>query len=265
MPRNMCGRHRSDCCSPHFSQSCRAYTGDKSVGYRSQRLDRRRRRSDPLSRATVPTAPAFGPVEELLLTLLDQLREEADYAQGYGPANLIALLRLQRGHLSGLDLSHLSIRGAYLQGIEMQDATLSGALIRDTVFTEAVSATWAVAISLDGKWWAAGGHAGESAHLGWSAMPDSPADLAGTHRYGVGPRLQPGWTNPGQREFGWHHQAVGRGEHGCSALDGWQKAVPNVWPLPPMRACSPAEGWMRPFGSGTRVATGLARGRICRR
>ena len=44
--------------------------------------------------------------------LLDQLRDLADYAQGYGPANLMSLLRVQRGHLRGLDLSHLAIRGA---------------------------------------------------------------------------------------------------------------------------------------------------------
>jgi len=46
-------------------------------------------------------------VEVQLLGLLNQLRELADSTQGYGPANLIALLRLQRGHLSGLDLSKL--------------------------------------------------------------------------------------------------------------------------------------------------------------
>ena len=56
-----------------------------------------------------------------------QLRARADYAQGYGPANVLALLREQRGHLRGLDLSHLAIRGASLQGVEMQDAKLAGA------------------------------------------------------------------------------------------------------------------------------------------
>ena len=77
-----------------------------------------------------------------MLSLLDELREQDDDAQGYGPANLIALLRLQRGNLNGLDLSHLSIRGAYLQSIEMHDTSLSGALMRDTVLTEAINATW---------------------------------------------------------------------------------------------------------------------------
>ncbi len=105
----------------------------------------------------VPTAS----VEAQLLCLLDQLRKKADNAQGYGSANLIALLRLQRGHLKALDLSKLSIRGAYLQSIEMQDANLSGSRISDCIFTEAVNATGAVAISLDGKLWAAGGIQGK--------------------------------------------------------------------------------------------------------
>ena len=47
-----------------------------------------------------------------MLALLTQLRERADYAQGYGPANVLALLRLERGHLRGLDLSQLAIRGS---------------------------------------------------------------------------------------------------------------------------------------------------------
>ncbi len=122
------------------------------------------------------------PVEEQLLSLLDQLRKEADDAQGYGPANLIALLRLQRGNLNGLDFSHLSIRGVYLQGIEMQDASVAGAQIRDCIWTSAVSATWSVAMSLDGKWWACGGNQGQmrvwegvqsqTLHLVWQAHTD---------------------------------------------------------------------------------------------
>jgi len=58
--------------------------------------------------------PRRDEVEEQLLSQLDELRGWANSAQGYGPVNLIALLRLQRGHLSGLDLSYLSIRGVYL-------------------------------------------------------------------------------------------------------------------------------------------------------
>src|SRR5216683_6459648 len=105
--------------------------------------------------------PQRAEVEEHLLALLDQLRARADYAQGYGPANMLALLREHRGHLRGLDLSQLVMRGASLQGVEMQDTTLAGVTVRDSTFSEAFAATRAVAISNDGTYWAAGGMRGE--------------------------------------------------------------------------------------------------------
>ncbi len=126
-------------------------------------------------------------VEERLLALLDQLRERADYAQGYGPANIISLLRTQRGHLRGLDLSQLALRGAALQGVEMQDATLSGALLQECVLTETFDAISAVAISSSGQYWAAGSRRGEvrvwheggqTLHLVWQAHTDFVWGLA---------------------------------------------------------------------------------------
>jgi NB-ARC domain/Anaphase-promoting complex subunit 4 WD40 domain len=115
-------------------------------------------------------------VERHLLALLDQLRTQADDAQGYGPANVLALLRERRGHLRGLNLSQLSIRGAYLHGVEMQDASLAEASLRETVLNEVFDIPWAVAISRDGRYWAAGSRRGEARvwraegkllHLAW--------------------------------------------------------------------------------------------------
>ncbi len=126
-------------------------------------------------------------VEEQLLRLLNQLRTWDQQAQGYGPVNLIMLLRGLRGHLRGLDLSELAIRGAYLQGVEMQDARLSGATLRDTLFTEAFDATWSVAVSHSGQYWAAGSKRGEvrvwrdggqTLHLVWQAHTDTTSNLA---------------------------------------------------------------------------------------
>ncbi len=105
--------------------------------------------------------PRRAGIEERLLALLAGMHTQADYAQGYGPANMLALLLLQRGHLRGLDLSHLSLRAMYLQGVEMQDTTLAGALINDTHFTETFDATWAVSISSDGRHYAASSKRGE--------------------------------------------------------------------------------------------------------
>src|SRR5207244_2045205 len=99
-------------------------------------------------------------VEGQLRAGLDALRGRAEEAQGYSPANLVALLRLLRGDLRGLDLSHLALRGAYLQGVEMQDTTLAGARLRECVLTEAFDAITAVAISPSGQYWATGGRRG---------------------------------------------------------------------------------------------------------
>src|SRR2546423_1975529 len=126
-------------------------------------------------------------VEEHLLALLDQLRTRAIYAQGYGPANLLALLREVRGHLRGLDLSQLAVRGASLQGVEMQDTKLSGATLRETVFTEALDAIWAVATSPNGQYWAAASRrgavrvwreGGKRLHLAWQAHTTTVGTLA---------------------------------------------------------------------------------------
>ena len=115
----------------------------------------------PLVAALRSAFPQRAALEEQLLALLAQLHAQADYAQGYGPANVLVLLLLQRGHLRGLDLSHLALRRVHLQGVEMQDTTLSGALIQDSVFTETFDATWAVAISSNGQYWAAASKRGE--------------------------------------------------------------------------------------------------------
>src|SRR5207244_9804066 len=104
---------------------------------------------------------ADAPVEAHLLRLLEQFRAEDEALQGYGPANVISLLKELRGHLRGLDLSRLSIVGAYLQGVELQDATLSGALMRECVFTENFDSITAVAISRSGQYWAAASQRGE--------------------------------------------------------------------------------------------------------
>ncbi len=141
--------------------------------------------ASPLPTTSVPTPMV--PVEMQLLSLLNELRGLTDSAQGYGPANLITLLRLLRGNLNGLDLSHLCIRAAYLQDVEMQGASLAFALIHDTIFAEAVGATWCVAISQDGRLWAAGGmqgmvrvwrEGGKTLHLIWQAHTDIVQSLA---------------------------------------------------------------------------------------
>jgi WD40 repeat protein/transcriptional regulator with XRE-family HTH domain len=126
-------------------------------------------------------------VEEQCLSLLRHMRREEGNSQGYGPANVIALLKELRGDLRGLDLSRLAIRGAYLQGVEMQDTTLAGAFMRECVFTETFDAITAVVISRSGQYWAAISRRGEvrvwreedkRLHLAWQAHSDTTLALA---------------------------------------------------------------------------------------
>jgi transcriptional regulator with XRE-family HTH domain len=100
-------------------------------------------------------------VEVQVCALLDEMRALPENAQGYGPANLVTLLRRLRGDLRGLDLSRLALRAVSLQGVEMQDARLSGAALQDSVFTEPLDAITAVATSPDGEDWAAASWRGE--------------------------------------------------------------------------------------------------------
>ncbi len=100
-------------------------------------------------------------IEAHLLRLLDQVRSQDQTAQGYGPTNVVTLLRVLRGHLRSLDLSRLALRGVFLQGTNMQDTTLSHATLQDSVFTEHFDAILTVSMSRTGAYWAAATRHGE--------------------------------------------------------------------------------------------------------
>jgi WD40 repeat protein/predicted ATPase/DNA-binding XRE family transcriptional regulator len=126
-------------------------------------------------------------VERQFLTLLASWRDQPLTEQGYGPGNVINLLRLLRGHLRGLDLAHLTIRQAYLQSVAVQDTSLVESVIHDSIFTAVFDAVSAVAISSSGKYWAAASRRGEvrvldaegqALHRAWQAHADMVCAIA---------------------------------------------------------------------------------------
>jgi WD40 repeat protein len=91
-----------------------------------------------------------------LLALLDGWRGRPAAEQGYGPGNVVNLLRLLRGNLQNTDLSQLSIRQAYLQEADAHDTRLTGADLSESVLAESFYFPAAIAMSADGALVAAG-------------------------------------------------------------------------------------------------------------
>jgi len=96
-----------------------------------------------------------------LIELLDELRRRPRREHGNAPGNLVNLLRLERGDLTGRDLSALAIRQAFLQDTEMQDASLAGSDVAGCVFADVFSGPLCVALSGDGVLLAAGTFMGD--------------------------------------------------------------------------------------------------------
>src|SRR5712691_4173983 len=99
--------------------------------------------------------------ERWLLALVDGWRNQPEADQGYGPGNVVNLLRLGRGNLRGVDLTHLALRQAYLAGVEAQDASLTGSHMSEVVLAEAFNFPICVALSSDGASLVTGTAAGE--------------------------------------------------------------------------------------------------------
>src|SRR5262249_13678310 len=84
--------------------------------------------------------------ESRLLALLERWRGGSYADQGYGPGNVVNLLRLLRGDLRAIDLSRLALRQLYLQGVDAQDASLVGAHLTEVILAEAFAYPTAVAL-----------------------------------------------------------------------------------------------------------------------
>jgi WD40 repeat protein/transcriptional regulator with XRE-family HTH domain len=99
--------------------------------------------------------------ETRLLSLLERWRGKPQAEQGYGPGNVVNLLRLLRGDLRGMDLSGLFIRQVYLQEVDAQDVSLADSHLAECALADAFDFCLPVAFSPDGRYLAAGTISGE--------------------------------------------------------------------------------------------------------
>jgi WD40 repeat protein len=93
---------------------------------------------------------------QLLGDRLDQLRSHQPPIPGYAAGNLINLCRVLDLDFTGLDLSHLHIRQAYLQDIDLHQVNFTEAVCQQTVFNQPLGPVFHVAYSPDGAMLAAG-------------------------------------------------------------------------------------------------------------
>jgi hypothetical protein len=134
----------------------------KSTAKEYVRRSQERLIAGPILERLVETSGSARAAEQRLVRLLHEQRERPTEGQGYGPGNLVNLLRLLRGDLHGADLSGLTIRQAYLQDIEAHDASLAGAQLSESVVGEAFSyPTSSLELSADGAFLAVGTSSGE--------------------------------------------------------------------------------------------------------
>lgn len=137
----------------------------------------------PLLELLVAAGEGMDAAERCLLDLLEAWCGQPAATQGYGPGNVVNLLRLLRGHLRGLDLSDLAIRQAYLQEVPAQDASLARAHLSEVVLTETFDYSLGVALSADGAYLAASTQGGE-VRL-WRVTDRTPIMSVPAHTGGV--------------------------------------------------------------------------------
>jgi WD40 repeat protein len=139
--------------------------------------------AQPLLEGVVAQGGSADGAERRLVELVQGWRGRPPAEQGFGPGNVVNLLRLLRGDLRGLDLSRLALQQAYLQGVEAQDASLAGTHLTEAVLAEAFDYPVAIALSADGAFLAAGMPTGE-VRL-WRAADRTPLLAVQAHTGGA--------------------------------------------------------------------------------
>ncbi|MEM6404626.1 MAG: WD40 repeat domain-containing protein, partial [Cyanobacteria bacterium P01_D01_bin.116] len=90
-------------------------------------------------------------IQNNLNTIISKIKEELLSCNGYAAGNILNLLIHLKINLTGYDFSDLTIRQAYLQGIDLHDINFSSCNFLNTVFTKVFGAVTCVKFSPDGQ------------------------------------------------------------------------------------------------------------------
>jgi WD40 repeat protein/transcriptional regulator with XRE-family HTH domain len=98
---------------------------------------------------------------EKLHRLLENLHAMRSHQYGYAAGNMLNLCIFLHIDARAFDFSHLHVRQAYLQGVELPGVNFAYADVKTSLFTETFTSVLCVAISPNGKLFAAGTTTGE--------------------------------------------------------------------------------------------------------
>ncbi|QLE57136.1 NB-ARC domain-containing protein [Nostoc sp. TCL26-01] len=92
----------------------------------------------------------------LLQDILEQQRHQAAILTGYAGGNVLNLLKHLQVNLQGYDFSNLSMRQAYLQGVNLAGVNFQNTTFDQSVFAKSLKSIFSLALSPDGKLLATG-------------------------------------------------------------------------------------------------------------
>jgi WD domain, G-beta repeat len=95
-------------------------------------------------------------IEKKLKNMLSSLREKDPQKPGYAAGNALNILIHLQCNLRGYDFSHLTVRQAYLQHVDLPEVNFAYSNLARSVFTETFGIILSVAFSPDGELLAAG-------------------------------------------------------------------------------------------------------------
>ncbi|BAZ31324.1 WD-repeat protein [Cylindrospermum sp. NIES-4074] len=95
-------------------------------------------------------------LENKLKQIILSCQQQSPQAPGYLGGNIFNMLCQLKTDLTNYDFSHLTIRQAYLQGVDLHQVNFADSDLSKSVFSKPLASVLAVAFSPDSKFWATG-------------------------------------------------------------------------------------------------------------